>query len=195
MPISAVLAASVVAAWIFVALASGQSLSADQNSTLLMSHGAVDGTVSDTHEWWRLITSQWLHTKGQHMLLNVVGILLAGSYLERIQGWKAMLGLYLAGGVLAQLASVWAYPNLVSSGASQALLALCGAAVLLPLSERKIGLVWSLVFALIAVQLWLDLNAVRTIKVGHAVGVSIGLAWGAILYALRTKRRVLETLR
>ena len=96
MPASAILAASVVAAWVFVALAAGQSLSAEQSSTLLMSYGAVDGTVFDTHQWWRLITSQWLHAKWQHMLLNVVGISLAGSYLERAQGWRATLGLYLA---------------------------------------------------------------------------------------------------
>ena len=183
MPASAILAASVVAAWVFVALAAGQSLSAEQSSTLLMSYGAVDGTVFDTHQWWRLITSQWLHAKWQHMLLNVVGISLAGSYLECAQGWRATLGLYLAGGALAALASVWAYPNLETSGASQALLALYGAAVLLPLSERKIGLVWWVLLALIAIQLWLDLSVVRTIKVGHAVGASIGLAWGAIFYA------------
>ena len=185
---SYLLAISIIAVWIGVALTSGQALWDVQHSRLILTYGAVDGTVFQTHEWWRLITSQWLHSRWQHMLLNATLVAFAGSYLERIQGWQPTLALYFLGGTAAQLASVLAYPDLVSSGASQAMLALCGAAALLP-REQNPSWLWYAIVALVGVQLGLDLIVAQTIKAGHGAGLIFGAAWTATFLAWRGLRK------
>jgi membrane associated rhomboid family serine protease len=116
-----------------------------------------------------------------HMLFNAGVVAFAGALLERRMAlWLLWLS-YVFGGALAQLASVWAYPDEVSSGASQAMLILCGAALLSdwkrPLPSRtSLALI-----VLVALQIALDLKAIGTIKVGHTVGLAIGLTVGVAI--------------
>ena len=173
------LAASLPLAWIAVARASGQALTAAQPSRLIARYGAVDGTVFATHEWWRLLTSQWLHSKGPHMLFNALIVAVAGALIEREQGIRRVLGLYLLGGLVGQIAGVIAYPDLVSSGASQAMLALCGAVLASPRVARgRAAIAWGLVALATAVQLALDLKVSGLPKAGHVAGLVVGLAYG-----------------
>ena len=70
------------------------------------------------------------------------------------------------------------YPELVSSGASQAMLALCGAALVQPLFSRRLGTNWWLIAFGTLGQLGLDLfvSSAHTIKAGHVAGLLIGFA-------------------
>lgn len=183
---SVAMALAIVLAWGLTAIALGQSPFAQQHSNDLLKLGAVDGTVRDTHEWWRLWTSQFLHVHFPHMVFNAACVLWIGWALERIHGSSAMLLLYLLGGGVGQLASVVWYPDFVSSGASQALMALCGGAV--ALVKAPIPRYAALTFVLI--QIGLDLWSASTIKAGHAAGFVVGLIVGTALYWFCNRRNM-----
>ena len=112
------------------------------------------------------------------MLFNAMVVALAAVRIERDQGWRSLIGLYLIGGLAGQMASVIAYPNLVSSGASQAMLALCGAVLASPRPRGRAALIWGMVMLATAVQFGLDLEAAGFPKAGHVTAFVIGLAYG-----------------
>jgi rhomboid protease GluP len=139
--------------------------------------GAANGALIQAGEWWRLITSQFLHSHAPHMLFNALCVGLVGAALERRHGWAPLALLFLLGGMVGQLASVIAYPDLVSSGASQALMALCGAAMVAKVPLKSLVVV----VLIVAVQGVLDIQSAHTIKAGHAGGLAVGLVAGAIM--------------
>lgn len=182
------LALSIVTAWIAVAVASGHSVWTDQTSAGLKAFGAVDGTLFQTNAWWRLLAAQWLHVRAPHMLFNAGLVALAGSALEPCIGAGRLLGLYLVGGSLGMLASVLAYPDLVSSGASQAALALAGEMLVCQRPVSRPSAVWLAVAAATMVQLGLDVASdAHMVKAGHVASLTFGMLAGAMLG--RTGRR------
>lgn len=174
------LAVSILLVWIVSALAYQQSLIADQSRASLLHLGAVDGAHFRLDQWWRLIAAQWLHVKAAHMLFNAISVAVAGAVVERRSGATATFVIFLIGGAAGLVASVLAYPDLLSSGASQGLLALCGAAGVL-LLERRARIAIIAVGAITALQLALDLQSAHTVKSGHAVGLGFGVAAGVAL--------------
>lgn len=52
---------------------------------------------------WILITSMFLHIDWLHIILNMIGLVLFGIYLERVVGWKNFLLIYFIGGIGAGL--------------------------------------------------------------------------------------------
>jgi rhomboid protease GluP len=175
---SHVLAASILMAWIASAILLKQPVTADQRSSALIALGAADSAIFKNHQWWRLLTSQWLHVKFMHMLFNVAGVLIAGAYVERRSNWAFAVATYLVGGALGQFASLYADPSDIASGASQAALALCGAAMAFSLGARGKSTLWWAALVILLVQLGLDLKVAHTVKIGHAVGLASGFAAG-----------------
>lgn len=177
--LAALPACAIVVAWCVAAHVLDQPLWAAQRSRLLLSVGAVDGDLLAGGQWWRIVTSQFLHVHALHMLFNAACLGIVGVALGQRCGWQGVVLVFFLGGSLGQFVSVLAYPQLVSSGASQALVALCGAALVLPMGR---GIRW---FALgvVAIQAGLDLYVAHTIKAGHGfgfvAGVLLGLALGA----------------
>jgi rhomboid family GlyGly-CTERM serine protease len=48
-------------------------------------------------EWWRLWTGHWVHFSASHLLWNLVVMLVAGAWLERLQpGWLLRLALIVS---------------------------------------------------------------------------------------------------
>jgi len=168
---------SVLIAWVAVAVLSQQSILSVQRSSLLMRYGAVDGTAFITHDWWRLVASQFLHVKPLHMLFNVGAILLIGQFIERGVGTLRFVALFFLSGTVGQLASVLWAPQLVTSGASQALMGLIGALIIpFPQVLRRDKLVAGVAVAVLLIQVALDVYVSRSFKPGHAGGLLAGCA-------------------
>lgn len=185
--LSALLAAAVVLAWCAAALALDQPLFTVQRSRLLMTLGAADGELLVNGQWWRIVTSQFLHVHFLHMLFNAACLGIVGAALERRHGGESLTLVVLVGGSSGQIASVLAYPGLVSSGASQALMALCAAAlVLLPRHPVRL-----FALAVVVIQAALDLYVADRIKAGHGAGFLAGLllAWPSVRFARRLAGR------
>jgi rhomboid protease GluP len=182
--VASIIAAAILLTWLYVAVANDQSLFAVQRSSLLLPIGAANGTLFATNEWWRLLTSQFLHVHFPHMLFNCLCIAAVGGHIENLRGHAAMTAIYFAGGTIGQFASVFVYPELVSSGASQALMALCGGSLLLR-SKRLRGIA----LAILCIQVGLDLFSASTIKAGHAAGFLAGMLVGAFIFKRQSSQQ------
>ena len=181
--LAALPACAIVVAWCVAAHALDQPLWASQRSRLLLSIGAANGELLAGGHWWRIVTSQFLHVHVLHMLFNAACLAIVGVALGQRCGWQGVALVFFLGGSVGQLASVLAYPQLVSSGASQALMALCGAALVLPVGR---SIRW-FVLGVVAIQAGLDLYVAHTIKAGHGFGFATGGLLGLAL-RVRTSR-------
>lgn len=122
------------------------------NGADLLKWGANFKPYTTDGQWWRLLTSTFLHGGLMHILANMYGLLFIGIFLEPLLGRKKYLFVYLTTGVLASIASVWWYDATVSVGASGAIFGLYGfflACLLLkvfPPDFGKIFMISTLVF-------------------------------------------------
>ena len=176
-PLAWLWAISLVAVWIAIAVELQQSLASQQSSRALLAFGAIKGRDLTLVNAWRLVAAQWLHVNAAHMLLNAAVIAVVGGAVERRTSRVAMVCTGLAGGTLGAWASTVADPDGFVSGASQAYLALCGAALILLPRDAA----WWAAVAAVVVAIALDAHVAGTAKAGHVVGFLFGLACGGIV--------------
>ncbi len=86
-------------------------------------------------EWWRLLTSTFLHGGFMHLFANMYGLIFVGIFLEPLLGRRKYLLVYLTTGILASCASIWWYEETVSIGASGAIFGLYGLFIALLLTK------------------------------------------------------------
>jgi rhomboid protease GluP len=77
-------------------------------------------------EYWRLLTSVFIHGGLMHLLMNLVGLGFSGSLLEGFIGKSRLLFTFIISGLLASLTSIYWHENTVSVGASGAIFGLYG---------------------------------------------------------------------
>ncbi len=89
--------------------------------------GANVKSLTLNGEWWRLITSVFVHIGLIHILFNMYALYMVGIYLEPMLGKERYITAYLATGLLASVTSTWWHDeHLVSAGASGAIFGLYG---------------------------------------------------------------------
>jgi membrane associated rhomboid family serine protease len=95
-------------------------------SIQLVAWGSNFGRLTLGGQWWRLVTSTFLHGSLLHLLFNMVVLWQAGRLAERIFGSLRFSGLYLIAGVAGSLGSVLWNPHVNSVGASGAIFGIVG---------------------------------------------------------------------
>ncbi|MDW4286497.1 rhomboid family intramembrane serine protease [Staphylococcus saprophyticus] len=78
-------------------------------------------------EWYRLITSIFLHYNFEHILMNMLSLFIFGKIVESIVGHWRMFVIYLVAGLFGNFASLSFNTDTVSVGASGAIFGLIGA--------------------------------------------------------------------
>jgi rhomboid protease GluP len=97
----------------------------DPTGASLLRWGANYGPL--THlQWWRLLTSTFLHAGVPHIALNMWALWASGRIVERLYGAAWFLALYLVCGVGASLVALWSHPAIPSVGASGAIVGVYG---------------------------------------------------------------------
>lgn len=124
------------------------------DATFMANHGAmVWDRVVEQGQWYRLLTSTFMHFGIEHLIQNMLVLLLIGARLERILGGKRYVIVYLGSGLVASLSSLFftlaENPYTVSAGASGAIFGVMGGLLWLILKDviqkrrqriREIGL-------------------------------------------------------
>ncbi|RKU12786.1 hypothetical protein C6502_05420 [Candidatus Poribacteria bacterium] len=87
--------------------------------------------IVEDGEYWRLLTSTFLHAHALHLLLNMGILFLLGTLLEGLYGRGRFLFLYLTSAIVSSLASLLFVQNALGVGASGAVFGLVGVAVAL----------------------------------------------------------------
>jgi membrane associated rhomboid family serine protease len=158
--------------------------------TTLHDRFALVGVLVAQGEYYRLITSAFLHYGPLHIAFNMYALWLFGQELERLYGRLRFLVLYfvsaLGGGALAYLII---NPNAGLAGASGAVFGLFGAYFV---TARKIGLNTGGILALVAINLVLGFVIPGIGWQAHIGGLITGTATAAVLaYVPRGPRQAL----
>lgn len=77
-------------------------------------------------EWWRLVSSVFVHPGTLPLLINLAGLVPIGLILERLVGRVIVVVVFLAAGILASLVNLATYPMATGVGASGAIFGLYG---------------------------------------------------------------------
>lgn len=94
---------------------------------LLYAGMSVNGLIAQG-EWWRIITSMFLHVGFTHVLFNMFSLFLFGPELEKIAGKMRFLTIYFLAGIFGSAATFLMHePTYASVGASGALYGIFGA--------------------------------------------------------------------
>lgn len=153
----------------------------------LLQWGANRRLETTGGEWWRLLTSMFLHGGIMHLFLNISGLVIAAIFVEPLLGRKKYFILYILSGLCGSLASIWWYPNTISVGASGAIFGLYGAILGLLLTNAfpeggKKGI-------LMMIGIYVGINLLWGLTGGidnaaHIGGLLSGALIGILLYKL-----------
>jgi membrane associated rhomboid family serine protease len=93
----------------------------------LIAWGANFAPRTVNGEWWRLITSTFVHTGFLHFIATIAGLVPLGLVLERAVGRLNFALVYVAAGMSASVVSLWTTPSMsLSTGASGAIFGVYG---------------------------------------------------------------------
>lgn len=100
--------------------------------------GAQDAESVWQGEWWRLLTSIFLHAGPAHLFANGVSLYALGRALEPPLGARRLLLLFFVSGVTASLATLVFVTEVLSVGASGAVFGLAGLLLADELTRRRL---------------------------------------------------------
>ena len=150
----------------------------------LISWGANFGPRTANGEWWRLITTLFVHASIIDLMVCLLAFVPLGLMLERIVGPLAFAAVYLTAGLFSSLFMLSAFPVSVSTGAAGAVAgvyAFMAAALLWGVSQRPRLVVPLITIKLLAVcgglflaYAWVT-GAAAVVFVGFISGLVAGL--------------------
>ena len=135
-PTNVIIAANVVAFVAMGLLGAGWFETADM--AVYWKFGANNGAATTNGEWWRLVTSMFLHYGLMHLLFNMWALFQVGHLVERLLGVRMFAVAYFVCGVVGSLASIgWNGDRVWSAGASGAVFGVYGMLGGFALRERR----------------------------------------------------------
>lgn len=187
-----------------------QTVRATAFEEVLMRSGGADTTMSFRTDWWRLLTSMFVHAGVVHLLVNLITLLQIGNLLESLFGTPAILISFVAGGLFAAVVTLLlanGEPAILYVGASGGIFSMAGTLLAAArriwraerapwsgrLSSRLIGcltvnLVLGIVVSAVAAAAGLGFAIANTAHVaGLAAGILIGLLPFRMLVNARTE--------
>lgn len=180
----------------FVMVAMGMDIF-EPDSKMMIAWGANFGAYTLDGEWWRLLTSCFLHFGILHLLMNMYALMYIGFLLEPYLGRARFLAAYLLTGIVASLTSLWWHQYVVAAGASGAVFGMYGvllAMLTTSFIEQKIRRP-----LLLSIGFYVLYNLAYGMKDGidnaaHIGGLLSGMLIGYV-YVFSTRSRVLLSVR
>lgn len=145
-------------------------------------------------EYWRLLTSVFIHGGALHLLMNIMGLGLSGFVLEEKLGQYKLILSFLACGLLASLSSLYFNNNVVSVGASGAIFGLFG--IILAFTVFKVfdsqvrGFIWMILILYVGVNLVLGTLIGGIDNAAHFGGLLSGFVIGYFLMLAYKKKSI-----
>jgi len=123
---------------VFLAMGvSGVSLSEPTPLDVVRWGGDFGPLTVGAHQYWRLLTSCFLHFGIIHIAFNMYVLFQIGPFIETVFGRARYVVIYLCAGLFGSLVSVWIHPMAVGAGASGAIFGLYGALFGFLLIQRR----------------------------------------------------------
>jgi membrane associated rhomboid family serine protease len=168
------------------------SLGQNQFSTLFQDWQLWPPIVANG-EWWRLLTSGFLHSGPVHIGLNMLVLYLLGRELEPLLGWLRFTAVYLVS-LLGGGASVLLFgdENVPVVGASGAVFGLMGGLLVVVFRQRMDP---KPLLATIALNVFISVAVPNISLLGHLGGLAVGaIATAALVYAPAKLRNVWQAI-
>lgn len=180
--LTAILVGVNVAIWVIPAL-SGWVTSALSSDGLLVDYALWRPFVADG-EWYRIITSGFLHDGPYHLGFNCFALWLLGRSLEQFLGRVRFVTLYFVAILGGSMGVLLLEPNALAVGASGGIFGLFGAMAIV---QRSIGMsVWaSGLGPILALNLVLTFVVSRISVGGHIGGLIAGGLVGLIYVSMK----------
>ncbi len=146
----------------------------------LYNFGALHRGLIIDGQWWRLLTSAFVHLGFLHLFFNMYAFLYAGLILEPLLGRFKFLFVYLSLAFLSGLTSVYVFANTTSAGASGAIFGMYGLILSLVITgvirkKMRISLFLSLV-------IFTAYNLYNSFEAGIDYAAHVGgFLWGFVL--------------
>jgi membrane associated rhomboid family serine protease len=172
-------------------LLGGGSASATSASDALINDGGLSGAAIDDGEYWRLLTSGFLHAGFMHLFFNMFSLYILGGLLEPAIGRLRFGLIYFTSLLCGSLGALLLDPDSLTVGASGAIFGLMGAAAVV-MWGRGMSLMES------GLGIWIGLNLLLTFTIssisvgGHVGGLIGGTAAAALLFGVRGQLRLPE---
>lgn len=190
-PASSLLCLAIVLVYIWMAFDSGGVGTLSASSALRWGASSYDATTDG--QPWRLVTALFLHGSLTHLLFNTLVLFDIGSLLERRTRASFVLLAFFVSGVAATLGSLLWNHQMVTVGASGAVLGLAGAAVALLALERlepgaehaSLGSEIKSLLLCFALTVGYGFIASGIDNTAHIVGFAAGLVIGLVYWACR----------
>lgn len=160
--------------YVIASMLSGDFINSSDQVLLLL--GAKVNELITGGEYYRLITSMFLHGGLIHILLNMYALYSIGPIVEKIYGPKKYIVIYFVSGILSSLLSYIMSPAM-SIGASGAIFGLLGALLVYAYKMRKRigkGLIKNIV-TVIGINLFIGMTIPNIDNFAHVGGLIGGL--------------------
>ena len=151
----------------------------------LLSWGANSTAAVQSGQWWRLLSSMFLHAGVVHLVVNMLALWQAGVLVSRLHGNRGFTIIYFGSGLVGSALSLhFAASSGVAVGASGAVFGVTGALLAsvvqhwrdIPIARSK-PLVLGLGFFIIY-SFWAGLTSKGVDNAAHAGGLLVGFACG-----------------
>lgn len=149
-----------------------------RGSSEIRADGALFGPAVADGEWWRLVTSAFIHADLIHLGFNMLLLWWLGTALESFAGPARFLFIYVASILWGSAGALYLDPNVLTIGASGGVFGLM-AAVLWVEQRERIHLMGGSVWALLLLNL-----AITFAIPGISIGGHLGGILGGVLAAL-----------
>lgn len=156
----------------------------------IWSHGALYGPlISQSHEYWRILTGGFLHDGLFHILVNMLSLYWVGMVLEPAIGHVNFAAVYFASLLAGSFGALLFQPGIPTVGASGAIFGIFGCLIVvayhrgIPIWQSGLGislvilLVFSVTFSRISIG-------------GHLGGLIAGLICGEAIVQWSERRRL-----
>ncbi|HWC18470.1 MAG TPA: rhomboid family intramembrane serine protease, partial [Terriglobales bacterium] len=115
---------------VFVAMVLGRVSPMTPSVDQLIRWGADSGEkVILQNQWWRIVTSAFVHIGAAHLIMNMWALWVLGTLAEAVLGSYLYVGVYLVCAIAGSLTSLYWNPFAVGAGASGAIMGILGAEV------------------------------------------------------------------
>lgn len=154
----------------------------------IIGYGVMSNFRISEGDYWRLLSSMFLHADFLHLLFNMFGLYVFGPELERIVGKMRFFNLYMLSGIIANVLTYIVYPlNYSSLGASGAIFGIFGAYLALVYYTRKtMPQFKQLILPLVGISVMMTFIQPNINITAHIGGLIVGFLIG--LYQLHPKR-------
>ena len=126
-----------VGVFVLMGLAGGFALTSADSEVLIGFGAKQNDLIANHHQYWRLITSIFIHIGFIHLFLNNYALWIIGQEIEQIYGSARYVVLYLVSGIVGSAGSYVFSPEATSAGASGAIFGLFGVMATFAFKYRK----------------------------------------------------------